>query len=507
MMKKIYRILCLVVFSAATMGCGDFLEPSSSDEYVPENASSLDEMLVGNAYPGVNETAKLFMFHGALDDDMAVTRENVGVSSYEESKLEMYHAIFTLQSNLFLKMKEGGLYYFVWDDYYKKILGANAALDYVDDTNDTPEMKGYVKAQALGLRAFYYFNLVNLFGVPYTSNPDAPGVPLKLTSNLSMALTGRNSVKEVYEQVLNDLSASADLFALLPEKRQFSKDYRMNLPTVQLLKARVYLFMGEWESAIRLADSVLMYPQFELYDLNRFTVSASMPKPHYSNYDNGESMWHYGNMSDLFCVASLIGYPELGSYNYRYFFNASDELLNSFSDEGDLRKDLYVFDEYYMNTKLSNKKAMGKVLCNEIQYPQSDNGFALSVRLSEAYLILSEAHAMLKNTREALHYLNALRSKRIANYNDVVGVEGDALIQLVREERRRELCFEGVRWFDLRRWGMESFTKKWKVYDGESRRYVIEKNDPAFTLPIPQDVIDRNPGLVQNSLASERMGM
>lgn len=509
-MKKIALYIELAIFSLFMTGCGEFLEPSSSDEYVPENASALDEMLVGSAYPGgADENGRLFMFHHALDDDIMVTRENVGPNLNTTLDEEKYFAIFTLQPDMFLKMKEGGWYYFIWDDYYKKILGTNAALDYIDGVSDALETKEYVKAQALGLRAFYYFNLVNLFGVPYTHDSGAPGVPLKLTSNLSTALTGRNSVKEVYEQVLSDLNGAAILFARLPARKQFSKDYRMNLPTVQLLKARTYLFMGEWESAIRLADSVLMYPQFQLYDLNQFAVSVSMPKPHYSNYDNGESMWHYGNMSDLFSVANRIGYPEGGS-DTRYFFNASDELLNSFTDEGDLRKDLYVFDEYkndYMHTKLPNKRAMGKVLCNEYQVPQSGNGFALSVRLSEAYLILSEAHAMLGHSADALRYLNALRSKRISDYQDVIGLDGEELIRFVREERRRELCFEGMRWFDLRRWGMESFTKMWKVYDEEPVRYVIEKNDPAFTLPIPQDIIDRNPGLEQNALAPFRIGI
>ncbi|MDY4043908.1 MAG: RagB/SusD family nutrient uptake outer membrane protein, partial [Marinifilaceae bacterium] len=68
----------------------------------------------------------------------------------------------------------------------------------------------------------------------------------------------------------------------------------------------------------------------------------------------------------------------------------------------------------------------------------------------------------------------------------------------------RELCFEGHRWFDLRRWGMESFTRKWKLYDEPWQYYVIEKNDPAFTLPIPDEVIEQNPGLEQNPLAPER---
>ena len=48
-MKQTLYTLC-ALGALALSGCNDFLEPSSSDEYVPENATSLDEMLVGEAY-------------------------------------------------------------------------------------------------------------------------------------------------------------------------------------------------------------------------------------------------------------------------------------------------------------------------------------------------------------------------------------------------------------------------------------------------------------------------
>ena len=497
--------------TVALSGCSEFLEPSSSDQYVPENAESLNEMLLGNAYPDNIRNESLFAFHNVLDDDMTVTDESVSVAATNAIGGEICHAIYTLQPGIFSLMGEyptTPLVSWVWDSYYAKILGANAALDYVEEMNDAQEIKDYVKAQAHGLRAFYYLNLVNLFSAPYTSNPDAPGVPLKLESALSTEFSDRGTVEGVYRQVIEDFETAEALFKTLPTDRQFSENYRLNLPTVQLLKARAYLYMGEWEEAARWADTVVTnYPQFQLYDLKQFAATAATPKPHYSDYDNGESLWHYGNMTDLFGIANMKGYSQdLTSLN-RYFFNASDELLATYTDEGDLRKDLYIFEEYYTSTPIGHKLAMGKVICNEYQNPLPGSGFALSVRLSEAYLILAEAHAMLEHDGEALRYLNELRAHRISDYREVSGLSGDALIQFVREERRRELCFEGFRWFDLRRWGMESFSKQWKEYDGEWETYVIEEGDPAFTLPIPDQVIARNPGLEQNPLAEDRVAM
>lgn len=64
----------------------------------------------------------------------------------------------------------------------------------------------------------------------------------------------------------------------------------------------------------------------------------------------------------------------------------------------------------------------------------------------------------------ALNAVNELRKKRISEekYKDKSGLSGDELLEFVRNERRRELCFEGHRWFDLRRYGMPSFTRVWK---------------------------------------------
>ena len=506
-----HTILQITIASAMLFaGCSEFLEPSSSDQYVPENAESLNEMLLGNAYPDNLLSESLFAFHNALDDDMTVTEESVSIAANDATQNEICHAIYTLQPDIFSLMGEyptSPLVSWVWDSYYAKILGANAALDYVGEMRGSQEMKDYVAAQAYGLRAFYYLNLVNLFSMPYTANPEAPGVPLKLESDLSTEFTSRGTVENVYRQIIDDFEQSEALFKTLPAARQFSENYRINLPAVQLLKARAFLYMGEWEEAARWADTVVTnYPQFRLYDLTQFVATDAMPKPHYSDYTNGESLWHYGNMNDLFGMASRVGYTQELTTNRR-FFNASNELLDSYVDENDLRKDLYIFEEYNSLTYIGNKLAMGKVICDAWQSLLPASGFALSVRLSEAYLILAESHAMLQHDGEALHYLNELRAHRISDCQEVTGLSGDDLIQFVQAERRRELCFEGFRWFDLRRWGMKSFTKRWKELDGAWDTYVIEEGDPAFTLPIPDQVIVRNPGLEQNPLANERIAM
>ena len=93
-----------------------------------------------------------------------------------------------------------------------------------------------------------------------------------------------------------------------------------------------------------------------------------------------------------------------------------------------------------------------------------------------------------------------------ANYLD----EGTAkkLVESVRNERRRELCFEDHRWFDLRRQGMKRFVHKWlgDHSDSQITSYELTQNDPMFTLPIPENVMLRNDALIQNPTGPIREG-
>jgi len=484
------------------MGCSDFLEPKSSDEYVPENAVALDEMLVEEVYTGLVSNTHLFHFLNILDDDVTISDAPLGFHEYEQLKAEGWFALYTLQPDMFQKMDVANIGEISWDEYYEKILGCNAALDYLDEVKDSKEMKCYVAAQALALRAFNYFTLVNLFGVPYNYDADAPGVPLKLSSNLTLTFLKRNSVREVYHQICDDLAKSDSLFCLLPADKQFSENFRINLPGVRFLRSRVNLYMENWEEVIRWGEAVLDWKNFRLYDLTTFSPTTSSPKVYYGDYTSGEVIWGYGAAYDLHRLSKELAHDK--EDNYYYLFNASPELLASYSEEDHLRLNFYIFDEYGNYSWTGRKLAIGKVPCNSRQSMLNTKCFVMSLRLSELYLNLAEAYAMQGDSEQSLYYLNELRRKRIEKYEDVKGLSGEALIRFVREERRRELCFEGHRWFDLRRWGMETFTRKWKLYDEPYKNYVIEKNDPAFTLPIPNEVIARNPELEQNALAPVR---
>ena len=79
------------------------------------------------------------------------------------------------------------------------------------------------------------------------------------------------------------------------------------------------------------------------------------------------------------------------------------------------------------------------------------------------------------------------------------GLTGETLKNFIKAERRKELCFEGQRWFDLRRYGMPQITHEW-----EGKTYTLKSSDPSYTMPIPDEVLIKNKRLDQNPLAPKR---
>ncbi len=511
-MKKILIVLFAGVFAA----CSDFLEPKSQSEYIPKEATALNEMLLGEAYPMSSGNGKeLLDIISILDDDVMCTNTpgviDATVTESNSNDFLVVRAFFSWQSNIHDVLRD----YSVsqtnhWANYYSYILGANAALDYVDGVSGTEDEKNLVKAQALALRGFYYFYLVNIWGESYNQNKTGLGVPLKLTSGMEERDIPRNSVEEVYEQILKDLNEAERLYGELPENLRFKKDYRTNLPMVQLLKSRVYLYMEDWKNAALYAKKVIEDWNFALTDLNGLSEGSYY---NFISMDCPEAVWVFGSISKYMTYLNTSVYIEDPMDEEEHisidFFNASDKLLSLYV-EGDLRKTNYVLRERYKdsygNQYEGNYLAVGKFAINPDHNVASTLGFGHAFRLPEAYLNLAEAAAMDKDDETALWALNELRRKRFTEekYVPISGVSGEALVEKIRLERRLELCFEGHRWFDLKRYGTTPIEHQWKMEGELVQTYLLPVNDPFYAFPISQDVLEQNKNLEQNKLSNPR---
>ena len=495
------RILLNIFLGCCLCACSDFLQPDSPSEYVPETVDALNELLLGGAYP-TSTVSTLFCFHNSLDDDIEMCDKNI---SYLNTQIENMRLVYSWDPEMF-ELTPSTLISPVWSAYYTCILGANAALDYLGDVKGSEGDKAYVRAQACALRAFYYFNLVNLFGEPYSSNKEADGVPLKLTSDLSDSFDARKTVEEVYEQIVKDLDIAEKNFLTLPVEQQNKGNYRLSLPAVQLLRARVCLYMKDMKGAAEYAQKVINDWNYDLYDLNSFSADSATEVfyPNYVTVDNPETIWAYGNVTDVWpAFLKVSGFLEDGKTT-ACGLNASRDLIDCFK-EGDLRKKWYLVSELQGTKPVEGHYLIwSKCSITSNHTVLEGKVFGLSLRLSEAYLILAEA-VYDSNQELALKMINDLRRKRYTGEKyEEVNYSGEELLSFIREERRRELCFEGQRWFDLRRYGMPSFEHRWVEHGVIMGSYVIEEGDAAYTLPIPAMVMERNLALRQNKLTTPK---
>lgn len=513
---KLKNILYVTLIVTLT-SCGDFLEPKSQSEYVPKDANALQEMLIGEAYPKHSLGNRLLSYLEIFNDDIQQQElEGYDFPVNAQSDVEPIGAMFTWQSDMFTIMEQrdyNGINN-VWEGTYEFILGTNAALDYIDDVSGTEAEKNYVIAQALGLRAFYYYILVNYYGAPYNYDKNALGVPLKLDSGLkeeSELFMTRNTVDQVYTQIIKDLNEAERLFLTLPIDRQYQPNYLVSLPMVELLKSRVYLYMENWPEAKKYANKVITDWKFSLLDLNNITLpdpTAREPYYEFTSYQSPEVIWLYGSIADF--TSQYTNYISRGenTNDNRKAFIASDALLSSFKT-GDLRKELYIVKEMNVNTSNPSLNTFYDTYLPFGKYKTSNSApvssgifFALSFRLSEAYLNFAEASALDNAEGEAISAMNTLLEKRYTpeTYTAMTGLTGEALVNAIREERRKELCYEGQRWFDLRRYGMPSFTRKW-----QGHTYTLTEKDRSYTMPLLKEIIDKNRRLEQNPLAPKRM--
>ncbi|MDL2319709.1 RagB/SusD family nutrient uptake outer membrane protein [Alistipes sp. OttesenSCG-928-B03] len=461
-MKSKILILCFTTLFFAS--CSGFLEEKSQSEVIPKTAGDFGELLLGSGYP-YDEPANFTYF---MDDDVELlitATEMIGTEAAITNQ-----PIYTWQPHMAevngkgeaINENPGSTPYYA---YYERIKGCNAVLDHIDSAIGTQEERDRVKAEALAMRAFHYFQLVNIYGEPYSHNKNALGVPLKLVSELNEDQLPRNTVEEVYAQIVTDMKEALRLMESLPILR---RSYRIDQPAIHILLSRVYLHMEEWSDCVAQATKAIEKGG----DLHDMTES----NPYGYTYQSmSEIEWTFGSAPAA--VASA--------------YTVSPGLLEIFDVTNDLRYAMGLW--FPWNWPSTNGGT----------YKYEGGEFAQNLRIGEAYLNRAEANAKLGNLGAALSDLNDLRVKRIANYVDEVISDQTGLIEAIRLERRKEFYFEGFRWFDLRRYGMPRITHRYLAGNGETiQTYVLAEKDPMYTIPLPQSVLLRNSNLKQNASAT-----
>lgn len=344
--------------------------------------------------------------------------------------------------------------YFSWRTYYHTIYIANYVIGHQHEiTNATKEEINQLVGESYMLRAYCHFLLVNLYAEPYTHCTPAGtrGVPMQLKADVN-AIPASSSVEAVYQQVLSDLNEAEKYLNV--EVWEEGKNYRFNKVSAQALRARTYLYMGQWKEALKAATTV-METHNQLEDLT--TNSYTLPNSYKS-------------------VENIVALERFSSNLYTAINIPSPDFISMYRT-GDQRR-----TKFYKRVTSSTYS---------LQKGGSDDN-ACSFRTSEMYLIAAEASARLDSLDNAVSYLVPLMEKRLnqsayqTTLELVNSMTQEELIQEILDERARELAFEGHRWYDLRRTTQPALMR---TYDGVTYTLTPEK----YTMRFPTEAVEANP--------------
>lgn len=366
-----------------------------------------------------------------------------------------------------------------WDSPYAAIFYANTVLAEVpSSTGSTDATKQQLLAEAQVHRAAAYLALVNCYAKTYTSSTAAAdlGVPLLLTPAVNADLT-RQPVQTVYSQIIQDLQAAApNLPTTVPFNTQPGR------AAAYALLARTYLLMGDYGLARQNAEAALAI-QSTLVDLNTYASGATYPR----------------RINDPEVILSKVANTQFTSLSSTTTVLRLSPSLLTLLGTVDLRYTLFTRPASSITTAYT-----GRIFAKELLTGEPRN---LGPSVPEMLLIKAECQARQNDGAGALATLNTLRIKRFrtANYLPLTTANARTPLQLVLDERRRELFCRGFRWFDQKRLNQDpafaqTQTRTWQATTTvvPAGTYTLAPGANRYLFPIPPIPQRLNPEIVSN---------
>lgn len=447
-----YFIIAILLACFLFTACEDFLEPEPPLDQIEQ------EKIFSNE---TTATAAVTTLYGKLRDRgflsgslsgngfiLGLYTDEFDYYSFPGFAIESFYLHQVLPSNTSLAD--------VWNIPYNIIYSANAVLEGIENASALPdELKQQLRGEALFVRAFCHFHLVNSFGdVPYVKSTD-------YSINTSVS---RMSSKVVFDNIIIDLLEAKSLLGM---EYMDSERVRPNNLVVSALLARVYLYQKDWANAELESTRLISNSLFNLdLDINHVFLK-----------DSPATIWQFKPLNE--------GDNTLEGSNYVLPFGppriaALNPDLPMDMEMDDLRKINWIGEvsdgsqTWYFPNKYKEMSNTG----TSVEYSKV-------FRLAEQYLIRAEARTMSGNISGAQQDLNLIRTR--AGLQNTTASSAGQLKDAILAERRFELFSEfGHRWFDLRRMGMAEevlapIKSNWKNTD--------------VLLPIPEAELAANPNL------------
>ncbi|MCX2679238.1 RagB/SusD family nutrient uptake outer membrane protein [Galbibacter sp. EGI 63066] len=447
-----------------------------------------------------------------------------------------------------------------WRNSYKIVVGCNVVIEKIieRESEETDQLLG----ENYYLRALVYFQMGNIFGRPYNQGASNLSIPLKLTSDTEDR-PDRNTVQEVYDQVIADLEKAASLMTINKGAPYASKG------AAEALLSRVYLYMEDNTKAIEYADKVIQSGEYTLLPTNRFAVMNTLtpeeneeaifnvklsssadllggsdhwftPGSMYASVDGTGWGEMYASRSYLDLIdknpedtrKSFIEAQYLTDENgekipaiywvnneYKYEFARTTETagVTTFEYDGSTYtlqseeqdgKTVYYFNgpdgrqDVIKDYDMQKRNGYPKFFILKASLQEEDRHLWSPTvsRLAEMHLNKAEAYAKQGMDQQALDQVNIIRERAgVPTYTLETIPSGSTVLDVVLEERRLELAYEGHRKFDVYRNGRTMDRRYPGTHlNGTNAFLEIPPTHARVIEFIPEQQIILQPSLIQN---------
>lgn len=479
-------------------------------------------------YAGVSISNQIG-FTGIFTDECSVGRGNGGQN-------KSLHRFFLTTGDPFATA--------IWYDNYFIINRANRLIrianNYVPVPTETVELAKYnsILAQARALRAFSYFQLLTYYS---TDMKDDNALGVMLFTHVPGADEDLPRVANglVYAQIEDDLNFAYD--NLYYDSAVYPTAYRYKLVSqnmINAMRARMYLYRGNYVLAKQYAQDVISTSGLTLTaatpvpagaPTNPFAIPSATTAWNNAFYGNSTTNPYRRMWADLAQgeIIWALDRPNAGTWeavaaNFTTnnttvsgspLYEVSRALFNKLAaTPGDVRRYANVDPTSIFNPNYAtNPNYIATDVIVIDKYP-GKGSFATRndikvFRLSEMYLILAECLANEGNINGASNSVAAV-IKQIKDARNFLApqplpvyADATAALSAILAERRLELCFEAHRYIDIKRLGPltgETLDRDNTDDDISGSPLSIPNNDYRFTLPVPLDELNGNPGIEQN---------
>lgn len=476
--QTIYLIITVMMVSSF-WGCEDLIDLSSDSKVIegqdlPKNEKDVEALLMG-CYAGMRKplNSEWMLTELRSDNSYQYAQNSTNTTNLEFNDLDMFRPMTT-----------NTMVYQYWSDVFANVRNANLILKYLDLVTDSVSRNQF-EGEARFIRAYHYYNLVQLYGpVPilekYATTDEAKKI-------------NRSPVSDVYDFIIADLKFGCENDNL-PESYSDSDLGRITKWSAQTLLAKVYMLQKDYESAKTLLVDIkdnsghkLMGNYADVFSI----INEMTPETIFAIRFKANASGQGSPFANRFSPASSGDKYVIGdgnSYNY-----PSQDMLDNTFEVGDLRKDQTINSTVRFVTKHYSKV---------VRKDEAENDWQV-LRFSDVLLMLAETYNETESFDKAIPLILQVRQRAGLDLgNATMPIYSQSECRLaIEKERRAEFAYENHRFYDLVRTNRlisvldeQFFSTERGWYSG----YGSGTLGPAFAslpenkilLPIPQKEID-----------------